>query len=265
MGKIGKFLIEAVKAWGRPYNIEEGEAAFYGPKIDIMTKDSIGRTWQLSTVQLDFNQPENFDMQYTDEKGLKARPAVLHVAILGSTERFMGILIEHFAGAFPFWLAPVQTVVLPVSDKFSGYGKSVHDALVAHGIRSELGDANESLGKRIRFAEIMKVPYVIVVGEKEETAGTVNFRTRGSEEKSNEMKLDQFDRKITEGVRRKKAIEPVLVPMIVCTKNSRTSGSFLCEPGKQNPFPENMKFPLKQSSLLGRPSQKRTLFFSLGK
>ena len=201
--KSEKILIEAVKMWGRPYVVEEGEAAFYGPKIDIMVKDSIGRTWQLTTIQLDFNQPENFDMQYTDEKGLKARPAVLHVAVLGSTERFMGILIEHFAGAFPLWLAPVQTIVLPVSDKFSAYGKSVQDALVARGIRSELDDANESLGKRIRTAEVMKIPYVIVVGEKEERAGTVNFRTRSSEEKTTEMKLGEFIEKLEREIREK--------------------------------------------------------------
>jgi threonyl-tRNA synthetase len=197
-------LIEAAKRWGAEYRIVEGEAAFYGPKIDIRVEDALKRNWQLTTVQLDYNQPENFDMSYIDENGKKVRPAVIHCAILGSVDRFMGIIIEHFAGAFPLWLAPVQVAVLPVGEKFSAYGKSIYEALTAHDIRSELSDANESLGKRIRAAEMMKIPYVIVVGEKEEAAGTVNFRTRDSEEKSNEMKLDEFIEKVGKEIKEKK-------------------------------------------------------------
>ncbi len=199
-----KILIDAVGAWGQPYVIEEGEAAFYGPKIDVMVKDSIGRMWQLTTIQLDFNQPENFDMQYTNEKGEKARPAILHAAIFGSTERFMGIIIEHFAGAFPLWLAPVQVAVLPVSEKFSAYGKSVHGALMSRGIRSELNDANESLGKRIRTAEMMKIPYIVVAGEKEEKEKTVNFRSRGIEGKTTETRFDEFIEKLEAEIKEKK-------------------------------------------------------------
>lgn len=181
-----------------------GEAAFYGPKLDFMGKDAIGRLHQVATIQLDVNMPERFDLFCINEKGEQERIVMIHAAIMGSLERFLAVIIEHFAGAFPLWLAPVQTTVLPVSDKFFAYGKSVRDALAAHGIRSELGDANESLGKRIRAAEMMKVPYVIVVGEKEETAGTVNFRTRGSEEKTMEMKLDEFIEKLKEETEKKK-------------------------------------------------------------
>ncbi|MGB7957458.1 MAG: threonine--tRNA ligase [Minisyncoccia bacterium] len=181
-----------------------GEAAFYGPKLDFMGKDAIGRLHQVATIQLDMNMPERFDLTCANEKGEQERIVMIHAAIMGSIERFLAVIIEHFAGAFPLWLAPVQVVVLPVSDKFSAYGKSVHDALIAHGIRSELGDANESLGKRIRTAEMMKVPYVVVAGEKEETAKTVNFRTRGSEEKTTEMKLGEFIEKITKETEEKK-------------------------------------------------------------
>ena len=173
-----------------------GEAAFYGPKLDFMAKDSLGREWQVATIQLDMNMPERFDLTCVNENGEHERIVMIHAAIMGSIERFLSIIIEHFAGAFPLWLAPTQVAILPVSDKFSGYGKSVHEALLAAGIRSELGDANESLGKRIRAAEIMKIPYVIVVGEKEEKAKTVNFRTRGSEEKTAELKLEEFIEKL---------------------------------------------------------------------
>ena len=181
-----------------------GEAAFYGPKLDFMGKDAIGRLHQVATIQLDVNMPDRFDLFCINEKGEQERIVMIHAAIMGSIERFLSVIIEHFAGAFPLWLAPVQTTVLPVSDKFSAYGKSVQDSLVARGIRSELGDANESLGKRIRAAEMMKVPYVIVVGEKEETAKTVNFRTRGSEGKTAEMKLSAFIEKVRKETDEKK-------------------------------------------------------------
>jgi threonyl-tRNA synthetase len=181
-----------------------GEAAFYGPKLDFMGKDAIGRLHQVATIQLDVNMPERFDLFCINENGEQERIVMIHAAIMGSIERFLAVIIEHFAGAFPVWLAPVQTTVLPVSDKFAAYGKSVHEALIAAGIRSELGDANESLGKRIRAAEMMKIPYVIVVGEKEEVAKTVNFRTRGSEEKNIEMKLGEFTDKLKKEIAEKK-------------------------------------------------------------
>jgi len=163
--------------------IGEGEAAFYGPKLDFIFKDVLGRDWQLSTIQLDMNLPKRFALEYVDEHAARVEPIVIHRAILGSTERFMGILIEHFAGAFPVWLAPIQATVLPVGEKFSDYAAKVRDELRAAGIRTEVSAANESLGKRIRAAEMMKIPYILVVGEKEAAAGTVSPRhfKRGEE------------------------------------------------------------------------------------
>ena len=187
-------LTKLIKNRGWKHDIGVGEAAFYGPKLDFIFKDVLGRDWQLSTIQLDMNLPQRFELEYIDEKSEKQRPVVIHRAILGSTERFLGILIEHFAGKFPVWLAPVQATILPVSEKFADYGTSVYDALIAAGVRAELADANESLGKRIREAEMMKVPYIIVVGEKEVSSGTVNVRDRKGEEK--EIALDEFLKKI---------------------------------------------------------------------
>jgi threonyl-tRNA synthetase len=183
-------LTELIKKRGWKYDIGVGEAAFYGPKLDFIFKDVIGRDWQLSTIQLDMNLPQRFELEYIDENSTKQRPVVIHRAILGSTERFLGILIEHFAGKFPVWLAPVQATVLPVSEKFADYGTKVHETLLAAGIRTELADANESLGKRIRTAEMMKIPYLLVVGEKEEGGDTVNVRNRKGEEK--EMPIENF-------------------------------------------------------------------------
>ncbi len=201
-------LVKAAERWGADYKIVEGEAAFYGPKIDIRVEDAIGRNWQLTTVQLDYNQPENFDMSYIDEDGKKARPAVIHAAILGSVDRFMGIIIEHFAGAFPVWLAPVQVAVVPVSEKTLKYGMEIYETLLARNIRAEFYDPNESLGKRIRAAEMMKVPYILVAGEKEEHEGMVNMRNRkdgmSSEQKNaeeTEIKLDKFIEKTEREIR----------------------------------------------------------------
>ena len=175
--KAEQKLIESVKRWGSEYVVEEGEAAFYGPKIDIMVRDAIGREWQLTTIQLDFNQPENFEMTYIGEDGETHRPAVLHVALFGSFERFLGIIIEHYAGAFPAWLAPVQARVLPVSDKFMDYAKEVQAQLEEAGVRVEMDDSDETLGKKIRNAEMMKTPYMLVIGEKEVTDKSVAVRS----------------------------------------------------------------------------------------
>lgn len=199
--KSEKLLVETVKQWGRPYAVEKGEAAFYGPKIDIMAKDSLGRAWQLTTVQLDFSQPENFNMTYVDERGKKARPAILHVAILGSIERFMGILIEHFAGAFPLWLAPVQAEVINVGSSQREYAKKVYQGLKNAGLRAELSDENLTVGKRIREAELQKVPYILVVGEKEEKNGTVNVRNRKNER--TELKIEKFLEKVGQEIKEK--------------------------------------------------------------
>jgi len=194
-------LIEGVKAWGQPYVVEEGEAAFYGPKIDIMVEDTIGREWQLTTVQLDFNQPENFDMTYTGEDGDAHRPAVLHVAIFGSVERFMGILIEHFAGAFPVWLAPEQVVVCPVADPHREYAESLLNELKEHDVRASLAGPEDSLGKRIRTSEKAKIPYMIVIGDEEvanETVAVRDYKTKEQKSMARHGFLSQIRKEILE-------------------------------------------------------------------
>jgi threonyl-tRNA synthetase len=194
-------LISEVKKWGVNYSIEEGEAAFYGPKIDIRLKDSIGRDWQLTTIQLDFNQPNNFDMNYMGEDGKHHRVVVLHVAIFGSFERFMGILIENFAGQFPTWLSPVQVVVAPISEKQGEYAKGIYEKLKDAEIRVELDDSNESLGKRIRNAKTNKVPYVIVIGDKEKDASTITVE--GRTEKLEAVTVDSFLVKLQKEIKEK--------------------------------------------------------------
>ena len=171
-------LKRALDSLGRPYEVKEGEGAFYGPKIDFDVSDSIGRKWQLGTIQLDYNNPERFDMTYIGEDNAEHRPVVLHRAIYGSFERFIAILIEHFAGAFPFWLSPVQARVLPLSEKFVGYADSVGEKLRGAGVRVEVDSSNEKLGAKIRTAQLEKVPWMLVVGEKEAAAGTVSLRKR---------------------------------------------------------------------------------------
>ncbi len=171
-------LDESLKKTGRPYQVTPGDGAFYGPKIDFRVKDAIGRPWQLGTMQCDFAQPENFDLTYVGEDGKAHRPVVLHRAILGSLERFLGILIEHTGGNFPFWIAPVQAVVLPVSDRFAEKAREAAARIAEAGLRVEVDDKNEKLGARIRKAELMKVPCMLVVGEKEAAAGSVAVRLR---------------------------------------------------------------------------------------
>ena len=162
------------------YAAEEGEAAFYGPKIDFVVRDCIGREWQLGTVQLDYNLPERFQLEYVGSDNHTHRPVMIHRAPFGSMERFCGILIEHFAGAFPLWLAPEQARVLPISEKFSDYGRKVEAELKAHGFRATGDYRPEKVGYKIREAQVAKVPYMLVVGEKEQAAGTVALRARGS-------------------------------------------------------------------------------------
>jgi threonyl-tRNA synthetase len=163
-----------------PYKRMEGEAAFYGPKIDVKLIDAIGRPWQLTTVQFDFNLPGRFGLEYVGEDGNRHQPLMVHRALWGSVERFFGILIEHYAGAFPLWLAPVQVEVLPVSGKFSEYAKSVTEALAAAGIRAHLDDRNEKLQAKIRDAEMQKIPYMTIIGGKEAEAKTVSVRHHGT-------------------------------------------------------------------------------------
>jgi threonyl-tRNA synthetase len=180
-----------------------GGAVFYGPKLDFKVKDAIGREWQCSTLQFDFNLPERFDMSFINNKGEKERPYMLHRALFGSFERFIGVLIEHYAGAFPLWLSPVQVIVIPVSEKFSEYGKEVAEKLKEQDIRVESNASNESLGKRIREAEKQKIPYILVVGEKEEKSETVTIRSRESKEQ-NAISLEEFLKKIAQEIKEKK-------------------------------------------------------------
>ena len=181
-----------------------GEAAFYGPKIDFMAKDSIGREWQVATIQLDMNLPERFDLNCINEKGERERIIMIHAAIMGSIERYLSILIEHFAGAFPVWLALVQATIVPVSDKLTSYTESVYEKLNQAGIRTELDSRSESVGKKIREAELQKIPYILVVGEKEQKAKSVAVRQRGKGD-AGLIKLEKFIEKITKEIKEKKS------------------------------------------------------------
>lgn len=172
-------LERLMKERGWEYMVGVGEAAFYGPKLDFLAKDVLGREWQLSTIQLDMNLPKRFELEYTTEESTKAEPIVIHRAILGSTERFLGILIEHFAGAFPVWLSPVQVKILPVADRHNDFARSLILELREQGIRAEIDDAAESVGKKIRSAEKEKVPYMLVVGDKEAAGEPFSIRVRG--------------------------------------------------------------------------------------
>ena len=174
-------LAAALARYGLEYRIKEGDAAFYGPKIDIDVRDAIGRKWQLSTIQLDFNQPERFKLEYVAADGTRKRPVMLHRALFGSVERFFGVLLEHYAGAFPTWMAPVQVKVLPVADAHAEYAHAVEAELRRAGLRVEVVTSDEQLGKRIRNAKVEKVPYVLVVGDDDARNGTVGVNPRGGD------------------------------------------------------------------------------------
>lgn len=182
-----KALEEAVKGMNLSYTVNEGDGAFYGPKLDFHLKDSIGRTWQCGTIQLDFQLPMRFDIDYTGADGERHRPIMIHRVVYGSIERFIGILIEHYAGKFPVWLSPVQVKVLPVSDKYLEYAKEIMEELKTEEIRAELDDRDEKLGYKIREARMDKVPYMIIVGEKEQNNHTVSVRCRDAEPEKQDM------------------------------------------------------------------------------
>ena len=169
----------ALEKQGISYEIDPGEGVFYGPKIDIKIKDTLGRSWQCSTIQVDFNLPERFNISYIDKNGEKKQPIMIHRALMGSFERFFGVLIEHYAGKFPLWLAPVQVTVVPVSEKYLDYGQNVFEQLKERGIRVKLDDRNEKLGYKIRSAELEKIPYILIVGEKEANNKSVSLRIQG--------------------------------------------------------------------------------------
>ncbi len=191
-------LVEALDELGRDYVINEGDGAFYGPKIDFHLKDALGRTWQCGTIQLDFQLPQRFELEYTGEDGEKHRPIMIHRVIYGSIDRFIGILIEHFAGAFPLWLAPEQVRVLSLTDRNNDYAKSIVEELRSHNLRAEGDYRNEKIGYKIREALNMKVPYLIIVGDEEENGKTISIRGRGYENQSGINLSDFVERLLTE-------------------------------------------------------------------
>ena len=193
-------LKTALEELGMEYEVNEGDGAFYGPKIDFHLNDSLGRTWQCGTVQLDFQMPQNFDLEYTDADGSKKRPVMLHRVCYGSVERFIGILIEHYAGKFPVWLAPMQVKVLPVSEKSRDYAHKVADAIEASGIRVVVDNRDEKIGYKIREARsIDRVPYMVIVGEKEAEEGTISVRDRTNE--THPSTIEDFCAKVCEEIR----------------------------------------------------------------
>ena len=195
-------LKEAVTEMGKTYVINEGDGAFYGPKLDFHISDCLGRTWQCGTIQLDMQLPERFELEYTGADNEKHRPVMIHRVVLGSIERFIGVITEHFAGAFPLWLSPVQVEVLPVSNAFNDYGAEVAKKLDEAGIRVHLDDRNEKIGYKIREAQLQKTPYMLVVGEREKNDGTVSVRTRAGEDKG-AVKVEEFLAQALEEIRTK--------------------------------------------------------------
>ena len=190
----------ALEALGMPYIVNEGDGAFYGPKIDFHLRDSLGRTWQCGTIQLDFQMPLNFGLEYIDEDGTRKRPIMIHRVCFGSIERFIGIITEHFAGKFPTWLAPVQVKVLPVSDKSMDYARGVYDALRAAKVRCELDTRNEKIGYKIREArQVDRVPYMLIIGEKEVASGTVSVRDRETDQTTT-MTLEELKTKLAKEI-----------------------------------------------------------------
>ncbi|QZY56294.1 threonine--tRNA ligase [Crassaminicella profunda] len=193
-------LKAALEESGLPYKLNEGDGAFYGPKIDFHLEDCIGRTWQCGTIQLDFQLPQRFDLTYVGKDGEKHRPVVIHRVAFGSIERFIGILIEQFAGKFPTWLAPVQVKVLPIADKFMDYAQKIVETMKENGIYVELDDRNEKIGYKIREAQLEKVPYMIIVGEKEQESNTISVRSRDEGELGSQ-EIESFINKVKEEIK----------------------------------------------------------------
>ena len=196
-------LRSALEELGLPYVINEGDGAFYGPKIDFHLEDSIGRTWQCGTIQLDFQLPMRFEAEYMGSDGQKHRPIMIHRVVFGSIERFIGILIEHYAGKFPTWLAPLQVKILPITDRNNDYVDALCAELKANGIRCETDKRAEKTGFKIREAQLQKIPYMLVIGDKEMEEGTVTVRFRDSGE-SKTMQKDEFLALILDEIKNKK-------------------------------------------------------------
>ena len=192
-------LRNALEHRGLKYVVNEGDGAFYGPKIDFHLRDSIGRTWQCGTIQLDMLMPEKFDLTYVGEDGQKHRPVMIHRVLYGSIERFIGILIENYAGAFPVWLAPVQIKILPITDKHQDYAFELKKKMFDLGLRVEVDDRSEKVGYKIRESQVKKVPYTLVVGDQEMADKTVNVRKYG-EKDSQSMNVDAFIKEVQEKI-----------------------------------------------------------------
>jgi threonyl-tRNA synthetase len=191
--------VEACEEKGMKARVELGEAAFYGPKLDFMVKDALGRRWQLGTIQVDYNLPERFELEYTGADNQKHRPVMIHRAPFGSMERFVAVLIEHTAGKFPLWLTPTQVMILPVSEKFNDYAYKVARTLKSHDIRAEVDDRNEKVGRKIRDNELKRIPYLLIVGEKETENEEVSVRKQGGIDQGSE-KLTTFANRVKQEV-----------------------------------------------------------------
>ena len=198
--KAERAIVEAAEEKGLNTITELGEAAFYGPKLDFMVKDAIGRKWQLGTIQVDYNLPERFELEYIGSDNQKHRPIMIHRAPFGSMERFVAVLIEHTAGNFPLWLTPVQAIILPISEKYQAYAEQVRDELDAADLRASIDDRNEKTGRKIRDAEIKKIPFMLVVGEKEAAEHTISVRGHGMQDLG-VMTVDKFAQQVSDEVR----------------------------------------------------------------
>lgn len=204
-GKAENALETAAQENELNYKRVEGEAAFYGPKLDFMFKDAIGREWQLATIQCDFNLPERFDLTFVNEKGEKERPVVIHRAISGALERFMGVMIEHYAGNFPVWLSPTQIKIIPVRENHNDYAKKIADELKILGIRVDFDDSDEGMGKKVRNGKNMRVPYMLVIGDKEIESGELALEIRDGS-KQEKINLEALKNKIVKETRNKNQI-----------------------------------------------------------
>ena len=197
--KAESAIVEACQEKGLPAVVEYGEAAFYGPKLDFMVKDALGRRWQLGTIQVDYNLPERFQLEYTGADNQKHRPVMIHRAPFGSMERFVAVLIEHTAGHFPLWLTPDQVAILPISEKFNDYAEQVCKQLEENDVRAIVDSRNEKIGRKIRDNEMKHIPYLVIVGEKEMTEGTVSVRKQGEGDQGS-LKISDFAKKINDEV-----------------------------------------------------------------
>jgi threonyl-tRNA synthetase len=203
-------LEAALNKTGLPFTVDPAEGVFYGPKIDIKIKDALGRTWQCTTIQVDFNEPERFEIGYVDSDGREKRPIMIHRAIMGSLERFMGVLIEHYAGAFPAWLAPVQAILLPITSENVGYAAGIAARLVSAGIRATVDERPEKVNYKIREAQVKKVPYMAVVGKREQAAGTISLRVRGKGDVG-EIAVEEFISRLLDEIGQRTSV-PGVVP-----------------------------------------------------